>query len=189
MLVPAIASEPADAGAAVARLFTALWPDPDWARSLSTRCGNGTGTARLVPVANIHLTLNFLGAVPRHRLAELMPALRVPWQPFELSFSRFEKWRHGLVVALPDANPPALLELHAALHKALGNLGLASDERDFRPHLTLARRRLHPLPTTTTAPLRWWVEGYVLAESRATPCGQYRIVQRYGTTRAAAAAG
>lgn len=165
-----------------ARLFTALWPGPAQARSLATLCGSDAVGADARPVArhSIHLTLNFLGNVPRHRLAELVPALHVPFQPFELDFSRCEQWRHGLVVAVPDAVPAPMVHLHAELNKVLSRLGLPVEQRAFRPHLTLARRHFQPPPTRTGPPLRWLVDGYVLAQSGATPGGDYRVLQRYG---------
>lgn len=169
------------AAANVARLFTALWPGPALARSLATLCGSDTVGADARPVARhgIHLTLNFLCDVPRHQIAELVPALHVPFQPFELNFSRCEQWRHGLVVAIPDAVPAPMVHLHAALNEVLRGLGLPVQERAFRPHLTLARSFVRPPPTPTGLPLRWLVDGYVLVESLATPRSGYQVVQRY----------
>ena len=168
--------------ASAARLFIALWPGPALARSLATLCGSDTVGAAARPVAthSIHLTLNFLGDVPRQRMAELVPALHVPFQPFELSFSRCEPWRHGLVVAIPDAVPAPMVHLHAALNEVLRRLGLPVQERAFRPHLTLARRHFQPPPTPIGLPLRWLVDGYVLAQSGVTPGGDYLVLQRYG---------
>lgn len=176
------AAEQGKGAADVVRLFIALWPGPALARSLATLCGSDTVGADARPVArhSIHLTLNFLGNVPRHRLAELVRALHVPFQPFELDFSRCEQWRHGLVVAIPDAVPAPMVHLHAELNKVLSRLDLPLQERAFRPHLTLARRHFQPPPTLTGAPLRWLVDGYVLAQSRTTPGGEYLVLQRYG---------
>jgi RNA 2',3'-cyclic 3'-phosphodiesterase len=164
-----------------ARLFVALWPSTELARDLRARCNGRTEGSRAhwVAVPKLHVTLHFLGDVPRPRLAELGPALQVPFQPFELSFSRFELWPRGLLVALPDAVPQALSELHAALGQALRNVGLPTDTRTFTPHITLARRHAGPLATQAGSPLHWPVRDYVLVESQTAHHGAYRVLQHY----------
>lgn len=176
------ATDKKKAGADVARLFTAVWPAPDLARSISALCGDCTGVcgSQVVATDSIHLTLHFLGNVPRHRMPELVRALNVPFRPFEFSLSRCENWRHGLVVAIPEVTPQPLIHLHAELGNALRCAGLRVDEREFRPHLTLARRHFQALPKTTGPPLLWMVDSYVLVESRATSRGEYQVVHRYG---------
>jgi 2'-5' RNA ligase len=112
-------------------------------------------------------------------MPELVQALHVSFHPFELGFSRCEKWGHGLVVAIPDATPLPMVHLHAELGDALRGVGLHVDEREFRPHLTLARRHFQALPKTAGPRLRWLVDGYVLVESRATPRSEYQVLHRY----------
>lgn len=165
-----------------ARLFIALWPEPALASALHAQCGVCTDGAhsRVVAPQRVHLTLHFLGQVPRQQMPALVSALRVPFQPFELSFSHCEQWPHGLLVVMPDTVTPPLTRLHAALGEVLQGLGLPVEERQFRPHLTLARRHTKPLPVPTGPPLRWPVAGYALVESQATPPGAYHVVQDYG---------
>jgi 2'-5' RNA ligase len=182
MVPPANQTEPGlDAHAETARLFIALWPGSDLASALHAQCGICTTDpgARVVTPQRVHLTLHFLGAVPRQTLPALANALRVPFQAFELRFSHCEQWPHGLRVAVPDTAVPPLMRLHAALGQALQGLGLPVEERPFRPHLTLARRATAPLPTPEGPPLRWPVSGYVLVESQAARGGTYRVMQAY----------
>jgi len=164
------------------RLFIALWPGAAFANALHAQCGVCTTDPRagVVTPQRVHLTLHFLGGVPLQQVPMLMAALRVPFQPFELSFSHCEQWPHGLRVAVPDTAAPPLTQLHAALGEALQGLGLPVDERPFRPHLTLARRYTPPLPAPKDVPLLWPVRGYALVESQAIPPGAYRVVQAYG---------
>ena len=173
-----------DAHAETARLFIALWPGPDLASALHAQCGvcATDPSARVVTPQRVHLTLHFLGAVPRQRLPALVTALQVPFQPFELRFSHCEQWPHGLRVAVPDTAVPPLIRLHAALGEALQGLGLPVEQRPFRPHLTLARRTTAPLPAPNGPALRWPVSGYALVESQASPPGAYKVVQAYGRT-------
>ena len=167
-----------------ARLFIALWPQADFSSALHAQCGvcSTDPRARVVPPHRMHLTLHFLGSVPRQQVPALVSALRVQFQPFELSFSRCEHWPHGLLVAMPDAVAPPLTQLQGALGAVLQGLGLPVEERPFRPHLTLARRHSGPLPVPTGPPLRWPVTGYALVESQQAPCGAYHVVQAYGRT-------
>lgn len=182
MAPPAYQTEPAlDAQAETARLFIALWPEPDLARALHTQCGvcaTDPG-ARVVALHKVHMTLHFLGPVPRQRLPALASALQVPFDPFELRFSHCEAWPHGLRVAVPDTAAAALLRLHAALGQALQGLGLPVEERPFRPHLTLARRATAPLPSPEGPSLHWPVNGYVLVESQVARGGAYQVVRAY----------
>jgi 2'-5' RNA ligase len=182
MAPPANQNEPGvDARTETARLFIALWPGPDLASALHALCGvcaTDRG-ARVVAPQKLHLTLHFLGTVPRQRLPALACALQVPFEPFELRLSHCEAWPHGLRVAVPDTAVPPLIRLHAALGQALQGLGLPLEERPFRPHLTLARRSTAPLPTPEGPALRWPVSGYVLVESQAARDGAYQVVQAY----------
>lgn len=81
-----------------------------------------------------------------------MTALHVQLQPFELSVSHCAQWPHGLRVAVPDAVAPPLTPLHAALGEVLQGLDLPVDQRPLRPHLTLARITMAPLPATKGPP-------------------------------------
>jgi len=154
-----------------ARLFVALWPEPALASALHAQCSVCIGSphTRVVAPQRAHLTLRLLGQVPRQQVPALVSALRVPFQPFELSFSRCEQWPHGLLVAVPDTVAPSLTHLHAALDEVQQGLGLPVDERQFRPHLTLARRHMKPLPELARQPLRRPVAGYALVQSQAAP--------------------
>lgn len=171
-----------------ARLFLALWPPVALARELRGWClaAAGPSAARCVPMARLHLTLHFLGSVPRSCLPALRVALRVPFSPFELRLGGCTRWPHGLLVAEPASVPPALAALHADLSLALAAAGLRSNGLAFRPHVTLARRQTAQSAAVSTqaAPLRWTVQGYVLCESLP---GRYRQLQRYGPDGAATA--
>jgi 2'-5' RNA ligase len=131
------------AGCGSARLFVALWPDDPVRRALGAWVvpGSGAGTK---PVAGerLHLTLHFMANVPNDCLPALRAALQLPFQPFELHFSRRECWPGGLLVAPPDAWPPAPAGLHAHLGDRLRGLGVPVEARRYRGTRALARRQL-----------------------------------------------
>ncbi len=97
---------------------------------------------------HIHLTLHFLGSVESAvlpRLADGINAAAGSVRPFELAvrgLGTFGSPRRPRVIwaglRLP---PPELEQLHDALGVAVRAVGMATEERPFRPHLTLGRVR------------------------------------------------
>jgi 2'-5' RNA ligase len=163
---------------ASARLFIALWPGPHVRQALAA-CRELALPAGSSPVATekLHLTLHFIGNVPAARVAEVAAALAVPVQTFMLCLDVAETWRGGLVVLCPATVPPRLRALHANLAAALRGLALPVEARDFRPHVTLARRAAPQRTASPAGPVRWRVAGHALVCSQ--PDGQYRVLQRY----------
>ena len=164
-----------------ARLFVALWPKPAVRRALrawrdSRDWPNSASPAR---TQQLHVTLHFLGSVPRERVAELVQGLGVQFAPFELDFGHPELWHGGIAVLAPDEVPAPLLELHGALGAALERLGLTPEARPYRPHVTLARRAGATLAPLHGPPIRWKVDGYALMESKMGDGAEYGIVHSY----------
>jgi 2'-5' RNA ligase len=164
-----------------ARLFLALWPDATTRRALQTwqEAIRWPSNARLTTPAHLHLTLHFIGHVPRVRLPELAAGLTQPFTPFEWVLAEFAVWHHGIAVLQPSGEtPPELAALHAGLANALRSLTLPVETRPFRPHVTLARHGSGAgLREGETPPLVHWRadDGYVLAES----AGGYHALQRF----------
>lgn len=165
-----------------ARLFLALWPDAPARRALHAwqQALRWPPDARLTAPPHLHLTLHFIGNVPRARLPELASSLVQPFTPFDWVLDDFAVWHHGIAVLQPSGEvPAALVELHAGLADALHSLALPVETRPFRPHVTLARHGSGAaLPDGAIAPppVHWRVhEGYVLAES----AGGYHVLQRF----------
>ncbi|TLX64359.1 RNA 2',3'-cyclic phosphodiesterase [Stutzerimonas nosocomialis] len=158
------------------RLFFAL-PCPDPLRSVLSAWRDGLGLdGRPVAPANLHLTLAFLGSLPSTRLPQLrrIGAALQCHHRFELHLQRLEQWKHGLTVLMPDAPPQALLELQRDLGQRLVAQGLAQDNPDFRPHVTLFRQAA-PIARHPQVSLRWPAERVVLCLSENLPGGvRYR---------------
>lgn len=161
-----------------ARLFIALWP-PEPVRAALARHQQGWGWPRSAsPVRRekLHLTLHFLGQVPRDRLSGFAQELAVPLEPFELRLDRDELWPGGIAVLSPSAAPEALRALHAGLHEALKRGQCSPDREALRPHVTMARRAAHAVRPEPGVDIAWLVQGYALVESE--PAG-YRVLQTY----------
>ncbi len=163
------------------RLFLALWPGPRTRAALAA-CRDGwhwPPGARPVATDRLHLTLHFIGAVPRPRLPALVEGLQLPCPRFALEFGHAELWPRGTAVLRPLDEPPALPELHARLGAALRRLELPVEARAFRPHVTLARRAAGARPGPPPPRLRWPVQSYALVQSLPGPPGGYRVLCRY----------
>lgn len=105
------------------------------------------------PVApgNLHLTLAFLGAVPRGRKAELLGiGASLPRQSFTLRLDHLARWKNGILHLAPSHTPAELHHLVTVLRDALQSGGFEVEQRPFHPHLTLARHA-HTLPIAQPA--------------------------------------
>jgi 2'-5' RNA ligase len=129
------------------RLFIALWPPPEAIDELDAALATVRSLGpdlRWAPSRQWHLTLTFLGEVADKRRPELAgrlarSAARHP--PPTLRFAgggRFGK-RVLFTMVIGDREP--LRHLAASTTAASRRVGLAVDDRPYRPHLTLARSR------------------------------------------------
>jgi 2'-5' RNA ligase len=167
-----------DAQPDTARLFLALWPDPAVRDQLRTWRDAWTWPRGAAPVHTdkLHVTLHFLGDLPRERLPALLDGLALPFAPFSLRFERGTVWHNGIAVLEPAQEPPALLDLHARLSQALVGLGLQPEARQYRPHVTMARRATGAGVPVAGPPVDWHIDRYVLVESRS---GSYTVLREY----------
>ena len=176
---------------AYVRLFFALVPDPGVCVALGelARTIARASRGRVVAAQHLHLTLAFLGDVP----ATLIPALRavgdaMPHTGAVLRFDTLGAWRaSGVAWVAPSVLPAAIVALHAALRAALAAAGFTLDTRALRPHITLARRCMQPLPRTRCPPVRWQVDQLCLVGSELHPEGPiYRDIAKWPLTIVAA---
>ena len=180
-------------GGETARLFLALWPDGALRRALLAwrDAWHWPPRAALVAPDDLHLTLHFLGGVPLVRLPELTAlggALDVRCEPFALSLGSAALWPQGIAVLQPEephAIAPPLARLHGDLQLALARLGLPTEDRIYRPHVTLARHAQAAVPPPEGPNLRWQVAGYALFRSWPGKTGGYSVIRRYAFGRSA----
>jgi 2'-5' RNA ligase len=163
------------------RTFFALWPSPETRAELALRATTVAKACSGRPSRpdTLHLTLVFLGATPRERMASLqalMDDIRLP--RFALQLDQCGWWRHnGVAWAGARAAPEALTALQRALARGAEKLGFSLDVRPYVPHLTLARDAGRSPAAAAMPPLDWNVESFVLVASELTPEGpHYRIL-------------
>ncbi len=164
------------------RLFVALWPDPAERAALVQWRDGWRWPRHATPVASerLHVTLHFLGEVAAEEVGALAAALPCPFEPFTLSFGTHQVWPHGIAVLEPHSTPSQLTDLHAALGRTLHSLGLTTDARPYRPHVTMARRAEGATADAAGPPIEWRVERYALMQSASGRGGGYTTLRTYG---------
>lgn len=140
---------------ATRRLFVALEP-PDPVRrriaALAAELRRASGRAaedlRWVPPENVHVTLQFLGAVPEERVSGVIGAVEAAAaasRPLSLQMKGaggFPNARRPRVVWLGlEGEVAPLTALAEDLGRRLSPLGFSPEARPFSAHLTLARAR------------------------------------------------
>ncbi len=164
-----------------ARLFLALLPGPAQQPALAAHRDQWLwhGDEAVYATADWHITLHFLGPVPRSRLAELVQALHLPMAPCVLEFGTAQIWRKDLAVLCPLSVPDALLQLHLDLGMKLQDLGLPVESRTYRPHVTLARHAGNAIAPAQPASFSWPVTAYALMESTGDTLRRYRVLAHF----------
>jgi 2'-5' RNA ligase len=163
------------------RLFFALWPPPAAAALLESWARGCDGN--VVPAANIHLTLAFLGEADPAKASAA--ARRVQARAHRLPIRQARYWKHNQIVWVgPDETPPELVELASQLHAELSEEGFALERRPFAAHVTLLRKAssrpaLAPLPA-----LEWPADEFALVRSRSGGGGvRYETLEGFPLSR------
>jgi len=157
------------------RLFFALWPDEPVRTALADRVPDllrGLGGRPQRP-DQWHVTLEFLGEVASDRQAALHRAAgRVRAEPFTLSFDELDHWHKPQVYCLAaSVIPGPLAELIAGLRTELAEEGFTPEAREFRPHVTLARKVKAARQGRLAPPLAWPSDRFALVRSVTDPTG------------------
>ena len=127
------------------RLFLAL----DFEEAVKDELENACGRLRRMCVSgnftrreNLHLTLVFLGETAPERLPELRRILEgTDSAAFPVDFSRMGRFprRGGDIYFAAARKSPELSALYQSLSGRLRRAGYTVEEREYVPHLTLAR--------------------------------------------------
>lgn len=99
---------------------------------------------KLVELENLHLTLRFIGEIPRELVEKVIEALRsVEFSPFTIRFvglGAFPNPRRPRVIWVGvEEGAKELSELSAKVNSGIAKLKLPKQEEEFTPHLTIAR--------------------------------------------------
>ena len=172
----------------MSRLFYALWPDDRTrARLAAVADALPQRPGRRETTANLHITLLFLGSIAaaeRDRLVTGTAA--IVGTPFSLELDHCGWWRTARVAWLaPTRIPAPLLQLASDLRQLAHAAGIRTDERPYRPHMTLARKVNRAPGHVEFPPVRWDIDGFSLLESSPGGAGsRYRQLARWPLNRA-----
>lgn len=162
------------------RLFFALWPDVrqrDRLRDVISPLAKLV-EGRAIDRRKWHVTLAFIGDFPEERLPELEKCMaNIQVEPFRLIFDRVEFWARPRIASLTAATVPTELRvLVDELTAALTDLGVKTEDRTYRPHITVARNA-RPFETQRLSQrcVTEW-SGFELVESVPGPGGGYEVV-------------
>ena len=178
-----------DPAVAARRLFFALWPDETQRHALehaSAKAVRHSG-GRPVPVANLHVTLAFLGSVAAARIPDLQRMAREQAgklahdAPATLTFARLVHWKEPQILcALAAEESPTARGLALALQEAAAALGLSPDRKPFQAHVTLARKVVRRGALLELRPVVWRFDAFALIDSRTEPSGPvYSVIDSY----------
>ena len=161
------------------RLFVAL--DLPWGvREQLAGLAMGLAGVRWVPPENYHITLRFVGEVPRHVAEDIDLALAaIQGRGFTIELAgvgTHEKAGRISALWVGVARNPALEHLRGKLETALQRVGVAPERRRFLPHVTLARLGEMAFAEAGGEPrLAGWVQAHNLYRSAPIPVGHFGL--------------
>lgn len=132
------------------RTFAAFSFEADFISKLQRYCENikklltndELDALRFMSLKNAHLTLRFIGNVNAQeyeKLSGIMDSLDGRYDSIRLDFNEIGSFPKVLWIKPEDSL--GLRELYAAFEKGLKGNGFEGDDKDFHPHLTLARSK------------------------------------------------
>ena len=140
--------------------------------------------ARLTPLPNLHLTIDFLGDVaPAHEERLTRALSRVGMLPFQLCLRTPTLWPKGLAIVEPE-ECPGLQQLHANIGLALDAADIVRDPRPWVPHVTIAREAHDSTVPATFANIPWLIDRFSLVWSRGQARAAYEVLASWPTVHA-----
>lgn len=97
-----------------------------------------TVPARWSMVENLHITTKFIGNWPADKLDQLKAQLRFAHAPVPIAVRGLGFYSQRVFLAHVEKTPE-LVSLARTTEDALAEIGVKKEDRDYSPHLTLAR--------------------------------------------------
>ncbi len=167
----------------MSRLFFALWPD-DQTRNELYRVATQFSDApvRLVKQSNLHMTLEFLGEVSESDQQGLIDrANKLKAKPFNLELTNIGFWRRPQILFIGVTHvPEPLTRLVSDVRKMVLTQGLQPDKRDYKPHVTIARKAKQLVIPKDNFRIAWRADSFALVVSESGTNGvNYRVLQSW----------
>ena len=167
----------------MARLFFALWPD-DETRTRIAEVAKIFESNEIKPVkiSNLHITLEFLGEVSDQDRDQLIEKInKLQHQSFNLELTRVGWWRKPQILWIGTTHIPGeLLQLVKSIKKCVRKQGLKIDKKEYKPHVTIARKIKQVVIPNKALHLLWQANSFVLVVSRSGENGvEYQVIQEW----------
>lgn len=166
------------------RVFFALWPSRQiqqqlhaLAKQLQPQCHG-----RVMRSETLHMTLQFIGNIPRNQLSKIITAAdKISAPPFTMQFEEIAYWKHNRIAyAKLASDAPLLDDMVQQLKTALSEGDIAYADQKFSPHVTLLRSAEQKPQLQDFLPIAWQVDRFVLVESVLSAQGaHYSIIKEW----------
>ena len=167
----------------MSRVFFALWPDNKTRSRLDGVAQQFKNEKlHLVKKSNLHITLEFLGEVSEYNQQLIInQANLIQVEPFDIELSHIGWWRKPGVLWIGAQHiPEPLINLVESIKQVVTKQGLETDERTFKPHVTIARKVKQIQLPKQTIDIRWQISSFALVESKSTEMGvAYQIIRQW----------
>lgn len=140
------------------RIFTAIDIGKDLRDSIysySLKTFSGNSSIRVIPAENLHITLKFIGKTEEEKIEDIKDVIAGTLTgigQFDLyvenelgAFPRLNRARVAFIGI--DSGSSRIKEIFDRLEPGLEEIGIAREDRDFHPHITVARIK-NPLDLT-----------------------------------------
>ena len=135
----------------------------------------------MVKPDNLHVTLIFLGNVDVESELMLRQSVSdIQAEPFDLHFDQPAFWSKPRILCLLTQDyDEQLLMLFNALKRKVEQCGIKTEERSYKPHITLARKATKLIDAKAFS-IEWPAQSFCLVESCSTSDGvRYQVLQRW----------
>lgn len=168
----------------MARLFFALWPDEETRNQLyNVSQQYKDENVKLVKKSNLHMTLEFLGELTQEKQQELTKKIsHIKSKPFKLELTHVGFWKKPQVLWIGSTHTPeALKQLVNSIKTHVKQLEIKTDDREYRPHVTIARKAKQLISIKEPFHITWQVNSFALVVSNSTKEGvEYKVIKVWG---------
>lgn len=166
------------------RLFLALWPDESVVRKINQHAIKHFSDCqgRTLIKSNWHITLSYFGSSDVKMQACIeKQADKIKAEPFELLLSTCGFWKKPAVAWLaPSVIPDELRQLAFEVEQKITPCGYKSEDRDYKPHVTLVRKAKQAPSTNEIQAIPWFITKFCLVESRTEAEGaRYTVLKTW----------
>ena len=171
----------------MARLFFALWPDEETREQINDVVGPFKNqNIKPVKKSNLHITLEFLGEVSDQDKEDLIDKINMlQHEPFDLELTRVGWWCKPQILWIGTTHiPKELLTLVKSIKKCVRKQGLKIDKREYKPHVTIARKVKQVVIPNKALHISWQVNSFVLVVSNTNEDGaEYEVLKEWSLTK------